>query len=118
MDGQEAPGAHGFVQVAIERGVDRYPDGLTYAVPASLADLREGDRVSVPLGRGHSTVEGYVVQRGGAELLGSLEAARTKYSTIKHRHGMNMRIPLIHRDDAFCRKNLDHSEGVTFALKV
>ena len=28
-----------LAQVAVERSVDRYPDGLTYAVPATLADL-------------------------------------------------------------------------------
>jgi primosomal protein N' (replication factor Y) len=67
-----------FVQVAVERGVDHYPDGLTYSVPAALADVREGDRVSVPLGRGNATVDGYVVQRGGPELLGSLDPARAK----------------------------------------
>jgi primosomal protein N' (replication factor Y) len=74
----DAVGARKFVQVAVERGVDRYPDGLTYSVPATLADVREGDRVSVPLGRGNATVDGYVVQRGGAELLGSLDPARAK----------------------------------------
>lgn len=82
----DGAGPRDFVQVAVERGVDRYPDGLTYSVPTALADVREGDRVTVPLGRGNATVDGYVVQRGGAELLGSLDPARTK--------------PLSSRDDA------------------
>ncbi|MEY2712785.1 MAG: primosomal protein [Planctomycetota bacterium] len=69
---------HGVVHVAVERGVDRYPDGLSYAVPPALADLREGERVTVPLGRGGSLVDGYVVQRGGVELLGSLDPSRVK----------------------------------------
>ena len=41
-----------LAQVAVERSVDRYPDGLTYGVDAALADLRAGERVRVPLGRG------------------------------------------------------------------
>lgn len=52
-----------LVQVAIERGVDRYPDGLTYALPLALADVRVGERVAVPLGKGDATVAGTVVRR-------------------------------------------------------
>ena len=37
--------------------MDRYPDGLTYAVPGALADLRAGERVRVPLGRGDAKSE-------------------------------------------------------------
>ncbi len=43
--------AVGFVRVAVERGVDRYPEGLSYAVPPDLDGLAVGDRVRVPLGR-------------------------------------------------------------------
>jgi len=41
--------------------VDRYPDGLTYSMPADLADLAPGERVVVPLGRGNHTTTGYVI---------------------------------------------------------
>ena len=57
------PGAAvGFVRVAVERGVDRYPDGLTYAVPPDLAGLAAGDRVRVPLGRADTPTPGYVIE--------------------------------------------------------
>ncbi|MFM7806878.1 MAG: DEAD/DEAH box helicase family protein, partial [Planctomycetota bacterium] len=50
------------VLVAVERGVDAYPEGLTYGVPASLAPLRAGQRVIVPLGRGDAATHGWVVR--------------------------------------------------------
>ena len=53
----------GFAMVAVERGVDRYPDGLTYVVPQALAGLVEGQRVVVPLGRGDQSTRGTVVAR-------------------------------------------------------
>jgi primosomal protein N' (replication factor Y) len=68
-----------LAQVAVERSVDRYPDGLTYAVPARLADRRAGERVRVPLGRGDAPVEGIVVRtmEPGAEP--GIPAARLKF---------------------------------------
>jgi len=51
----------GFARVAVERSVDRYPDGLTYAIPPELAALKPGDRVHVPLGRGNRPTAGYVI---------------------------------------------------------
>ena len=54
--------ACGYARVAVERGIDRYPEGLTYAVPDSMSDLRPGTRVDVPLGRGDRTASGYVVE--------------------------------------------------------
>ena len=53
----------GFARVAVERGVDQYPEGLTYAVPAELGELVVGDRVIVPLGAGNTPTAGYVVER-------------------------------------------------------
>ena len=50
-----------LAQVAIERGIDRYPDGLSYAVPDELADLHPGDRVLVPLGRGDTPTAGWIL---------------------------------------------------------
>ena len=53
----------GFVRVAVERGLDRYPGGLTYALDESLSDVEPGERVIVPLGRGNAPTGGYVVER-------------------------------------------------------
>ena len=50
-----------LAQVAIERGIDRYPDGLSYAVPEELGALQPGDRVLVPLGRGDVPTPGWVL---------------------------------------------------------
>ena len=50
-----------LAQVAIERGIDRYPDGLSYAVPEELGGLHPGDRVLVPLGRGDVPTPGWVL---------------------------------------------------------
>jgi primosomal protein N' (replication factor Y) len=52
-----------LVVVAVERAVDRSPDGLTYALPPTLADLPEGARVEVPLGRGETPTAGWIVRR-------------------------------------------------------
>ncbi|MSR69562.1 MAG: primosomal protein N' [Phycisphaerales bacterium] len=68
-----------YVRVAVERGIDRYPDGLTYRAPAQLGAVSLGDHVTVPLGRGDSPVRGVVVGIGGSELL----AARVSASRIK-----------------------------------
>ena len=51
-----------LAQVAIERGIDRYPDGLSYAIPEQLTDLHAGDRVLVPLGRGDTPTAGWVLR--------------------------------------------------------
>ncbi|MBU3729294.1 MAG: hypothetical protein FGM37_08625, partial [Phycisphaerales bacterium] len=53
-----------LVRVAVERGVDAFPDGLTYSVPAELGLVVPGERVLVPLGRGNRPVAGYVVAAG------------------------------------------------------
>src|SRR5687767_12180446 len=55
--------AVGYARVAVERSVDRFPDGLTYAIPAGLGDLQPGQRVIVPLGRGDTPTHGYIVER-------------------------------------------------------
>lgn len=51
-----------YADVAIERGIDLSPTGLTYRVPTSLSDLAVGERVVVPLGRGGKRALGYVVR--------------------------------------------------------
>ncbi len=68
----------GFARVAVERGLDRYPGGLTYALDETLADLKPGERVIVPLGRGNSPTGGYVVER-----LESVENPQTMKHVIK-----------------------------------
>ena len=52
----------GFVQVVVERSIDRYPAGLTYAVSEETDQVAEGDRVLVPLGRGNKSTAGYIIE--------------------------------------------------------
>ena len=68
-------GSRGFVRVAVERGVDRYPEGLTYSVPSHLGPLAVGDRVRVPLGRTDTPTPGYVIEMCDAA---GLDPARIK----------------------------------------
>jgi len=51
-----------YADVAIERGIDASPTGLTYRVPAKLMPLAVGERVVVPLGRGDKRATGYVIR--------------------------------------------------------
>ncbi|MHC4948965.1 MAG: replication restart helicase PriA [Planctomycetota bacterium] len=85
----EADTAVAFARVAVERGVDRHPDGLTYAVPPALADLRRGERVVVPLGRGQTPTPGYVVE---IETDSDLDPARIK--PIRDRDPLTAPLPL------------------------
>lgn len=55
-------GAGPYVDVAIERGIDLSPTGLTYRVPGKLVGLCVGERVVVPLGRGGKRAHGYVIR--------------------------------------------------------
>ncbi|MFN3166888.1 MAG: primosomal protein N' [Phycisphaeraceae bacterium] len=55
-----APGP--YADVAIERGIDASPTGLTYRVPGGLMPLAVGERVVVPLGRGDKRATGYVIR--------------------------------------------------------
>ena len=50
-----------YAHVAVERSVDRYPHGLTYAIPKELEGLLPGRRVVVPLGTGNTPTPGYIV---------------------------------------------------------
>ncbi|MBX2850392.1 MAG: primosomal protein N' [Phycisphaeraceae bacterium] len=58
-DPVEVGDAH-YADVAIERGIDLSPTGLTYRVPGKLAGLAVGERVVVPLGR--KKAHGYVIR--------------------------------------------------------
>jgi primosomal protein N' (replication factor Y) len=60
--GASAGPAPACARIAVERGVDRYPDGLTYLVPPELSPLAPGERVLVPLGRGSGLTPGYVIE--------------------------------------------------------
>ena len=67
----------GYARIAVERGFDRYPDGLTYVVPEELGDLVTGERVLVPLGRGGTPTPGYVIDRSDSP--GSQDAEHLKW---------------------------------------
>ena len=67
-----SPDTARYARIAVERGIDRYPEGLLYRIPASLDGVdtvKLGDYVTVPLGRGDSPVQGVVVSIGAEELL-------------------------------------------------
>ncbi|MFM9956926.1 MAG: primosomal protein N' [Phycisphaerales bacterium] len=67
-DTQPASGSR-RVRVVVERGIDILGpgwDGLTYAVPDAWPEVRIGQRVEVPLGRGNKVVQGVVVEAVGA----------------------------------------------------
>ena len=51
-----------FAKVAVERGVDAYPDGLTYGIPERLSNLQPGQLVTVPLGRGNTPTSAWVLE--------------------------------------------------------
>ena len=55
-------GPQRVAQVAIERGIDRYPEGLTYALPADLESIPVGSRVVVPLGPSNTPTPGWVLR--------------------------------------------------------
>ncbi len=74
----EGPAPSGHALIAVERGLDRAPEGLTYAVPPELADLRVGERVIVPLGRGNAPAHGWVLRLLGASETRGLPAGRIK----------------------------------------
>ena len=69
-------------QVAIERGIDRYPEGLTYALPASLESITSGTRVVVPLGPANTPTPGWVLstqtREDAAQTLPGIDPSRLK----------------------------------------
>jgi len=81
----------GLALVAVERGIDRAPDGLAYLVPAELSDLAVGERVVVPLGRGNQRAHGWVLRR-----LDESECAvpRNKLKRIEAREARTSPLPL------------------------
>jgi primosomal protein N' (replication factor Y) (superfamily II helicase) len=51
-----------YAKVAVERGVDQFPDGLTYGVPERLLPMTVGQLVTVPLGRGNTPTQAWVLE--------------------------------------------------------
>jgi primosomal protein N' (replication factor Y) (superfamily II helicase) len=82
------PATVGFAHVAVERALDEYPDGLTYAVPGSMADLQPGERVVVPLGRGDRLTHGYVI-----ELTPRVEIDLNRVKSIERRERQEAKLP-------------------------
>jgi primosomal protein N' (replication factor Y) len=80
-----------YARVAVERGLDTAPEGLTYA--SAWTDLEVGERVEVPLGRGDRRTGGIVVAVGGEELLGGLSKKSVK--RIASRSGAKLPGPLV-----------------------
>ena len=50
-----------YAQVAVERGVDAFQDGLTYGIPERLSHIQPGHLVTVPLGRGNTPTSAWVL---------------------------------------------------------
>ena len=75
-------GPQRVAQVAIERGIDRYPEGLTYALPADLESIPVGSRVVVPLGPSNTPTPGWVLRiqthEDAVALAPKLDATRLK----------------------------------------
>lgn len=66
---------HGvYARVAIERGIDRM-GGLTYR---AAPEIKVGQRVSVPVGRGNTSTGGIVIETGGRELLDGFDPMKVK----------------------------------------
>jgi len=86
-----APTTGRFAQVALEQGLEA-PEGLTYAVPEELADLKPGDRVLVPLGKGNRTVSGYVLSLADRT---ELDPEKIKPIAARERESINLPDPLI-----------------------
>ncbi|MEM8835340.1 MAG: primosomal protein N' [Planctomycetota bacterium] len=55
------PPFEGVALIVPERGLDA-PNGLSYGIPLPMKDLRVGERVAVPLGRGNTTAPGLVIE--------------------------------------------------------
>jgi len=91
-DAPQPTTTHGrFAQVAIEQGMET-TDGYTYAVPDELADIKPGDRVIVPLGRGNRTVSGYVLSLSDET---KLDPRKVKAIAARERESINLPDTLI-----------------------
>jgi primosomal protein N' (replication factor Y) (superfamily II helicase) len=72
---EQRPRSGVVARVAMERGIDKL---LDYAVPKTLADqIRVGQRVRVPLGRGDKLAPGYVAELSDKSELAKLKSIRS-----------------------------------------
>jgi len=86
----------GLAHIVPERGIDRYPDGLSYLVPPALNDLRIGQRVVVPLGRGDKPALGFVVDlQTDASAMAREGKRRLKTILRRDPHGGELTAPLV-----------------------
>ncbi len=51
-----------YARVAIERGVDQFPDGLTYGIAERLLPITVGQLVTVPLGQGNTPTQAWILE--------------------------------------------------------
>jgi len=73
-----------YVQVAVERGVDQYPEGLTYGVPERIHPLKIGQLVSVPLGRSNTPTQAWVTgMQSNAPVLPKGKETKQVYETVR-----------------------------------
>ena len=72
-----------YARVAVERGVDQFPDGLTYGVPERLLPLSVGQLVTVPLGRGNTPTSAWVLSltNDAPKLAKGKETRKTEITT-------------------------------------
>lgn len=92
---QPAPPTVGYALVAPERSVDLGDGGLTYAIPASLADLIPGQRVLIPLGRGDTPVAGIVLERRDDCPLPKDKRDKIKPITARDEHAVSLTPDLV-----------------------
>ncbi|MGI9013166.1 MAG: replication restart helicase PriA [Phycisphaerales bacterium] len=85
------PARDQLVQVVVNRSIDQYPDGLTYAVPDDIGPLAAGDRVVVPLGRSNKATGGYIIEVIAA--LDSSDIQMGKVKRILERDALAHRLP-------------------------
>lgn len=92
----EREAAIGVARVVPERGIDRYPEGLSYGIPPTLADLRAGQRVVVPLGRGDRPAPGFVVEvKSGQAAAAELSQRRLKAILRRDEGDVELTSPLV-----------------------
>ncbi|RMH24996.1 MAG: primosomal protein N' [Planctomycetota bacterium] len=78
-----------LVRVALERSLDA-PEGLTYRAPASVGEVRVGDRVEAPLGRHDRRASGWVVE---VDVAADISPDRIK--PIRRRTGITLPVNLV-----------------------
>lgn len=86
----------GVARVVPERGIDRYPEGLSYSIPRTMHDLRLGQRVVVPLGRGDRPAPGFIVEvKSGDAATAELAQRRLKAILRRDEGDIELTPPLV-----------------------